>query len=218
MTLLELLELLKQNLKLVILLPILFAAATAGVCYGVLANTYTASTTLYVLADNDSKDSSSLNSTLSGSQLVSNDIASLITSARIKNGAAEDLGLENLDGFSISVASQTTTRVITLSVTGKDPQACAEVANAMAAEVSSVAQQVMAVKSVNVVDKASAPTAPSGPNRPLYIAVGLLAGFFIAVAIVVLKDMLNTRISSAEEAERLLGLPVISQFPNVKKA
>lgn len=218
MTLLELLELLKQNLKLVILLPILFAAATAGVCYGVLANTYTASTTLYVLADNDSKDSSSLNSTLSGSQLVSNDIASLITSARIKNGAAEDLGLENLDGFSISVASQTTTRVITLSVTGKDPQACAEVANAMAAEVSSVAQEVMAVKSVNVVDKASTPTAPSGPNRPLYIAVGLLAGFFIAVAIVVLKDMLNTRISSAEEAERLLGLPVISQFPNVKKA
>ncbi len=218
MTLLELLELLKQNLKLVILLPILFAAATAGVCYGVLANTYTASTTLYVLADNDSKDSSSLNSTLSGSQLVSNDIASLITSARIKNGAAEDLGLESLDGFSISVASQTTTRVITLSVTGKDPQACAEVANAMAAEVSSVAQEVMAVKSVNVVDKASTPTVPSGPNRPLYIAVGLLAGFFIAVAIVVLKDMLNTRISSAEEAERLLGLPVISQFPNVKKA
>lgn len=218
MTLLELLELLKQNLKLVILLPILFSAAACGVCYGVLTNTFTATTTLYVLAENDKSDNTALSTTLSGSQLVSNDIASLITSTRVENEAAKDLGLDDLKDFSISVTSQTTTRVITLSVTGKDPQACADVANAMASEVSSVAQEVMDVKTVNVVDKASAPTKPSGPNRPMYVAVALLAGLFLAVAIVVLKDMLDTKVKNAEEAEKLLGLPVIAQFPISKKA
>ncbi len=218
MTLLELLGLLKRNLKLVILLPILFAAAAYGFAYGMLTDTYSTSTTLYVLADSDDSTNAASNSNLTSSQLITNDIASLITSSRVMDGAAADLGLPSLAGYSVSVSSQTTNRVITLTVGGKDPEGVAEVANAMAAEVSSLAQEVMDVKSVNVVDKAKAPLGPSGPNRPMYVAVGFLAGLFFAVAIVVLKDMLNTKITSGEEAEKLLGLPVIGQFPTVKKA
>ena len=217
MTLLELLQLLKRHLFVVIALPIVCAIAAAGVCYTMMSNTYTATTSLYVLAENANDTSSSLSSTLNASQLVSNDIAALIKSDRVMNGAAEDLGLENLNAFKISVNSQTTTRVITLTVTGKDPQQAAAAANAIASEVSTVAQQVMDVRSVNVVDEASAPTKPSGPNRPMYVAVAVLAGLFLAIAIVVLKDMLNTRVSNSDEVEKLLGIPVIGQFPAVKK-
>ena len=217
MTLLELLQLLKRHLFLVIALPIVCAIAAAGFCYTMMSNTYTATTSLYVLAENANDNSSSLGSTLNASQLVSNDIAELIKSDRVMNGAAEDLGLENLNAFKISVNSQTTTRVITLTVTGKDPQQAAAAANAIASEVSTVAQQVMDVRSVNVVDEASAPTKPSGPNRPMYVAVAFLAGLFLAIAIVVLKDMLNTRVSNSDEVEKLLGIPVIGQFPAVKK-
>ena len=217
MTLLELLQLLKRHLFLVIALPIVCARAAAGVCYTMMSNTYTATTSLYVLAENANDTSSSLGSTLNASQLVSNDIAALIKSDRVMNGAAEDLGLENLNAFKISVNSQTTTRVITLTVTGKDPQQAAAAANAIASEVSTVAQQVMDVRSVNVVDEASAPTKPSGPNRPMYVAVAFLAGLFLAIAIVVLKDMLNTRVSNSDEVEKLLGIPVIGQFPAGKK-
>lgn len=218
MTLLELLHLLKRHLFLVIALPIVCAIAAAGVCYTMMSNTYTATTSLYVLAaENTSDNSTNLNTTLNASQLVSNDIAALIKSDRVMNGAADDLGLENLNAFKVSVNSQTTTRVITLTVTGKDPQQAADVANAIASEVSSVAQQVMDVRSVNVVDEAATPSNPSGPNRPMYVAVAFLAGLFLAIAIVVLMDMLNTRVSNSYEVEKLLGIPVIGQFPAVKK-
>lgn len=218
MTLLELLHLLKRHLFLVIALPIVCAIAAAGVCYTMMSNTYTATTSLYVLAaENTSDNSTNLNTTLNASQLVSNDIAALIKSDRVMNGAADDLGLENLNAFKVSVNSQTTTRVITLTVTGKDPQQAADVANAIASEVSTVAQQVMDVRSVNVVDEAATPSNPSGPNRPMYVAVAFLAGLFLAIAIVVLMDMLNTRVSNSYEVEKLLGIPVIGQFPAVKK-
>lgn len=218
MTLLELLHLLKRHLFLVIALPIVCAIAAAGVCYTMMSNTYTATTSLYVLAaENTSDNSTNLNTTLNASQLVSNDIAALIKSDRVMNGAADDLGLENLNAFKVSVNSQTTTRVITLTVTGKDPQQAADVANAIASEVSTVAQQVMDVRSVNVVDEAATPSNPSGPNRPMYVAVAFLAGLFLAIAIVVLMDMLNTRVSNSNEVEKLLGIPVIGQFPAVKK-
>ena len=81
----------------------------------------------------------------------------------------------------------------------------------------SIYRDIKAVLTVNVVDEASAPTKPSGPNRPMYVAVAFLAGLFLAIAIVVLKDMLNTRVSNSDEVEKLLGIPVIGQFPAVKK-
>ena len=67
-----------------------------------------------------------------------------------------------------------------------------------------------------MIDKAKIPNQPSGPNRKLYIAVAALAGLFVAVAIVVLLDMLNTRVRSVDDAVELLGVPVIGRFPVVK--
>ena len=74
----------------------------------------------------------------------------------------------------------------------------------------------MGVESVNVVDAAEAPTDPSGPPRAMYTAVAFLAGIFLAVAIVVVLDMLNTRVRNPEEAEELLGIPVIGRIPTIK--
>ena len=86
----------------------------------------------------------------------------------------------------------------------------------MAANVSEVAREVMNVQSVNIVDEAAAPDQPSGPNRLMYVAVSFLAGLFVAVAIVVLLDMLNTKVRSAEDVEELLGVPVIGRIPAMK--
>ena len=72
------------------------------------------------------------------------------------------------------------------------------------------------VESVNVVDAAEVPTDPSGPPRAMYTAVAFLAGIFLAVAIVVVLDMLNTRVRNPEEAEELLGIPVIGRIPTIK--
>ena len=106
--------------------------------------------------------------------------------------------------------------MISLSVTSADSAGAAKVANAMAENVSTIAQQVMDIQSVNVIDEAATPKEPSGPNRKLYVAVALLAGLFAAVAIVVLADMLNTKIRSQEELEELLGVPVIGRIPEMR--
>ena len=209
MTLLELFQLLKKHLKLVITLPVVCAIAMGIVSFVAMDNTYTATTSMYILAKTDDSGQMSYND-LSASQMLSNDIATLLDSDSVKSGAAKELGLTDLDDYKVSVSSETTTRVITLSVTGTDAKETAEVAKAIASSVSTVAQ------SINVIDEAKTPEAPSGPKRTLYIAVAFLAGIFIAVAYVVLADMLNTRIRGAEEAEELLGIPVVGRIPAMK--
>lgn len=214
MTLLELFQLLKKHLKLVITLPVVCAIVVGIASFAMMDNTYTATTSMYILAKTDGGQMSY--NDLSASQMLSNDIATLLDSDSVKSGAAKDLGLSDLDDYKIAVSSETTTRVITLSVTGTDAKETAKVARAMANSVSTVAQNVGAAQSINVVDEAKTPESPSGPKRLLYVAVAFLAGVFIAIAYVVLEDMLNTRIRGAEEAEELLGIPVVGRIPAMK--
>lgn len=213
MTLLELLHLLRKHLKLVIALPIVFAIA-CGVVTLFMPNQYTASTTMYVLSKNADNKSGNAYSDLNAGQLLSNDVASIAKSSEVKSAVANSLGT-SLSSYDVKVDNSTTTRVITLSVTGPDPQAAANIANAYVQNISSTAQSVMDVQAVNVIDAASAPTSPSGPKRPLYIVVALLVGLFLAVAIVVIADMVNTKVRSDEDVEELLGIPVVGHFPDI---
>lgn len=217
MTLLELLTLLRKHLKLVIMLPIVCMVAMGLASVLMMNDTYTATTDMYVLASSEGSNSSSaLSSDLSASQMLTNDVATLLQSDRVMTDAADQLGLPNLRGYDITVTSESTTRVITLQVTSSDAQGSANVANALADCASNVAQEVMNVESVNVIDEAPTPEAPSGPNRMLYVAVAGMAGLFAAVAIVVLMDVIDTRVRSAEDVEELLELPVIGRIPEMK--
>ena len=165
MALLELFQLLKKHLKLVITLPVVCAIVMGIASFAMMDNTYTATTSMYILAKTDGGQMSY--NDLSASQMLSNDIATLLDSNSVKSGAAKDLGLSDLDDYKIAVSSETTTRVITLSVTGTDAKETAKVARAMANSVSTVAQNVGAAQSINVVDEAKTPESPSGPKRLL---------------------------------------------------
>lgn len=215
MTLLELLELMKKRIKLVVGLPIICALLIGVYSFLFMPDTYTATTSMYVLT-NQEESAGNLSTDLSASQMVANDVTTLLKSNRVQKATADDLGLKNLKDFEIEVTSATTSRVIELSVTGTDPELVAKVANAIADNVSSISRDVMKVEAVNIIDPALAPVAPSGPSRPLYVAVALMGGLFLAVAIVVLADMLNMKVRTADEVEEILGIPVIGRIPAVK--
>ena len=219
MTLLELLRLLRQHLGLVIGLPVICALVAAVVCWGFMANEYTAEVSIYALTKGESSSAGAdgvTYSDLNASQMLANDFAELAKNDQVQASTAEALGMVDLSGFDVDIKSSTTTRVIKVEVTGNDPQSAALVANKLAEQIGETAVRVMNVEAVNVISDAKAPTAPSGPSRGLYTLVALLAGLFAAIAIIVLMDMLNTAIRNDEEAAELLGIPVIGRFPMEK--
>ena len=128
MTLLELFALLKKHLKLVISLPIACALATAVFSWAFLPNTYTSTVSMYVLTRANENTSVLTSTDLTASQMLTNDVATLIKSDRIESDTASKLQMDSLKGYDVRVSSETTTRVITVSVTGKSAQATAIVA------------------------------------------------------------------------------------------
>ena len=73
MTLLELIDLLKKHLKLVVALPLACALVMGVYSCLFMRDTYTATTSMYVLVKNENSGSSTLYSDLSASQMVTND-------------------------------------------------------------------------------------------------------------------------------------------------
>ena len=215
MTLLELMKLLRKHLKLVIVLPVVCALVAAVVSWGFLADQYTATVSAYVLQKSDQTSSSSNYSDLNASQMIANDVAELAKTQDVKDKTAEALNVSSLKDAKVSVTSSTTTRVIQLSVTTSSSDSAAVIANKYIDTISNIAQSKMGLQGVNTIDSAKTPTSPSGPNRPLYVAVAFLAGLFLAIAIIVVMDMVNTRVRTAEEAEELLGVPVIGRIPEI---
>lgn len=219
MTLLELFQIIRKHLKLCIALPIIFALATAVFSFVALANTYTASVSMYVLANSsETQAGTTLSTDLSASQMLTNDVSELIKSERVLNQTANQLGMteQELEKYDVEVTSSTTTRLITIEVTGDTPNSAAAIANGLANTTNTVAQETMDIEAVNVIDQAATPDEPSGPPRTMYVAVAFLAGIFVAVAIVVVMDMVNTRVRKPEEIEELLEIPVIGKIPTIK--
>lgn len=219
MTLLELLQLLRKKLALVIALPVIFTLVTGIYTFGFMEDVYTSEVQLYVLTQSQTSQDQSYatSSDTAASQQLANDIAVIADTPKVRNATAKALGMKDLKDYTLGVKNATTNRVITLTVTANDPAAAARVANEFAKNTASCAVQIMGLKAVNIVDDATSSDIPSGPNRKMYLAVAFLAGLFVAVAIVVLMDMLNTTVKSREEAEELFGLPVLGTMPELKK-
>lgn len=196
--------------------PVAFAVAMALFASFFMHNVYAASTSLYVLANQEQDSSSNQQSDLSAAQMISNDVAKLFEMTSVLKQSAADVGLEDLDDFNISVSSESTSRVIDLTVSGSSAKETAAVANAIAANVSELAQQAMNVQSVNVIERAEAPAEPSGPNRPFYVVVAFVIGLVVAEMVVYLREVLNTRIRTPEELEARFGIPVIGRVPYAK--
>lgn len=216
MTLLELMQLIRRHLALVIVLPIACALIAGIYSWGFMPDEYTAETSIYAYSKTDDTSVTSEYSALNAAQMLANDFAELAGNDQIQQEAADGLGMRSLEGFEIEVVGSTENRIIKIDVTGEDAQTAALIANKLAEVVSQTAREIMDVAAVNVVSEAETPEVPSGPRRTMYTLVALLAGLFLAIAIIVLRDMLNTTLRNDEECVELLGLPVIGRIPMAK--
>ncbi|WP_170065499.1 GumC family protein [Abditibacterium utsteinense] len=69
------------------------------------------------------------------------------------------------------------------------------------------------VADARLVFAADVPTAPIAPNKKKLILYATVLGLLGAVAMALVLDMLDNRIYSDEEAQRITGLPVLSHVP-----
>jgi succinoglycan biosynthesis transport protein ExoP len=113
---------------------------------------------------------------------------------------------------SIEAVVQTDSGNLTVSATSENPRLAAEIANTMAGEATTFAQDDELL-SAEIVARALVRTDPSGPPRLLLEAAALLVGVLAGVSIALLVERGRPRIRSWRDISELTGFTTLTRIP-----
>lgn len=195
-----------------------------GVIYtiGFVTPMYKSSTTLVLAKGEDSGNSQTVTTdsitttdlTLN-SKLVST-YSELIKSKKIVRKVISNLKIDtNEDAIrnNISVESVKDTEIIKIIVSNEDPTYAAKIANEMAKVFTEEIVKIFKINNVSIIDEAEIEDVPANINHAKDIIIFAAIGLVIAVMYVLIANMLDTTIKTAEEVEKLFKVPVLVNIP-----
>lgn len=218
----ELFEIFWSKKVQIILIVLIFAVIGVIYTMGFITPVYTSSTTL-VLATSNGENQSTTNTTNSitttditlNSKLVST-YSVLVRSKDVLGQVISNLGIdiswENLKN-NVTVSAVEDTEVIEISVTNGNPQYAADIANEIANVFSDKVAEIYNINNVHIVDEAETPTGPSNINHTKDVVIFAFIGVVVAVIYVLIANMLDTTIKTADDIERQFKLPVLASIP-----
>lgn len=206
-----------KKVKILLIVAIFMAI---GVIYtmGFVTPVYTSSTTLLLASSGSSTDTTSTITTTDitlNSKLVST-YSTLVQSKSVLRQVISNLGIdldeEKLKN-NITVSQEKNTEIIRISVTNENATTAEKVANETAKVFIQKISEIYKINNVQVVDQAEISTSPSNVNHLKDIIMFACIGMVVAIIYVIIANMLDTTIKSAEEIEKNFKVPVLATIP-----
>lgn len=216
-----------RNNWLSILLVTLLGVAVAAGATALTKPSYTARTQIFVAVNSGDTASDILQGSSFSEKRVTSYVT-LATSPRVLQPVIDDLGLDtSVQGLAetVEATAPPQTVLINLSTTNQDPARSAEIANAVAESLISTVYEVESPEGssnplvdLSVVEEASVPLSPSSPRVALNLVLGFVVGAALGVAFALLRTLLDSRIRSREDVERITDAAVLGAFADHKAA
>lgn len=210
----ELFSVLMRHLGIIILSGLVLGMIAIAGTKLLITPQYQSVTKMYVLAKQNSDTLTT--SDMQTSTLLTKDYAEMIKSRTVTEAVIAQLGL-NLTHEQmvdkISVSNTTDTRIITISVLDADPYLARDIANAVRNTAAEHIKNVMNSEAVNIVDEANIPDGKYSPSTMKNGLIGGVLGCMIAVAIVLIRHLMNDTIQTAEDVEKYLQLSTLGTIP-----
>lgn len=214
----DLLELTKVVLRRIwIILICLVIGFTGGYAYTHLAipSTYSASSMIYVYTKTTSVTSLA---DLQIGTVLTVDFQIIAQTREVVDAVKADLAIE--DSYEdickkIKVDNPDGSRILKITATDTDPQKAANLANSMANQLRIRIADVMDTDPPSIVSRAVVQNRPVGPSATRN---GLICGMALAafaVAVIVIRYLLDDTIKSEADVEKYLGKNVIATMPLV---
>jgi capsular polysaccharide biosynthesis protein len=215
----ELLETLKKRWILIVSITVLAGLVSGVVSYFFLTPIYQASTQILVNQSKNDQAAPNFNEVQANLQLI-NTYNVIIKSPAILDKVAKDLNMNlTADDLNkkITVASQTNSQVLNLSVQDPNPKTAADIANKTAEVFKNEIPHIMNVDNVSILAKANVAEnpAPIKPRKALNVAIALVVGLMAGVGLSFLLEYFNNTINNEQDIEKELGLPILGVIATI---
>lgn len=210
--------------KIPIVLVVSLSVLILGLAYTLFIKTplYHGNTTLILVSQDNgqNQNASTMQTEIGINQKLVATYTKLIKSRSVLNQVIDKLGLpdsyETLKN-KISVSSVNDTEIIEISVSDKNPQDAAVIADTVAEVFKKEIQTIYNLENVSIIDEAVVEEKPYNMQLFKSTIIFFTVGFVLAVTILFVIYYFDTSVKSAEEVEKRLGVPVIGNVPLVGK-
>ena len=116
----------------------------------------------------------------------------------------------------VDVAVVTNTQLLEVVITSTDANFACNVAESFASVAPAEIVRITKVGGVEVVDHPEVATEQASPRTAFDTAIAVVVGVIIAAVIIILKTLSDTTIYLPEDIEKLVGVAVIGQIPEIE--
>lgn len=212
-----------KHVKFIILLTAIFTILAYIISAFFITKQYTSNVMLYVQSNEqvyDQQQNGISYTDLQASERLANTCQTLFTSKKMTELILEDLKNDyNVTEFSntdvknwITVSAQENTSILTVSVTTSDPDLSAAVAQSLDLNAQEVYSSIVKSGVVEEVVAAEVPTSPSSPNVSKNTVLGLVIGFVLGCAIVIVVEMVDTKVKPNDDLLAMYNIPLFAEI------
>ncbi len=210
----ELLKFFISKIKIIILCTFIFAII--GIIYVnfIIVPMYHSSTTLILVSNDNSKNSTMLQSEVTLNKNLVATYSEIVKSRTVLTKVIDELHLDtdvaNLSN-QITVTSVENTEIIKIEVSDESAEKAQKIAKTTAEVFKDEVQKIYNLTNVSVVDKAYLAEKPYNINPIKQLTIFTCAGIVAGAFILFLIFYFDTSIKSSEEIEEKLSLPVVGK-------
>lgn len=213
----ELFELFMSKIFQVLIIVIVFIGIGVVYTIGFVEPKYSAKTTLVLASTSGSDASNAITTTdVNLNQKLVSTYSEIVKSDSVVGTVITNLELNmkyNELKKQISVSAVEDADIIRITVTNEDADEAAKIANEIAKVFGDKVKDIYKINNINVLDQAVPDYSPSNINHTKDVIIFAFIGVVIAVAYVLISNMLDTTIKSTEDIEKGFGIPVLVSIP-----
>lgn len=209
----KLLEILRKNVKLIIILPVAMLLVSTIVTLFFLDSRYQAST--QVLVNQKESDSQMMAQEVQSNIQLVNTYSEIVKSPRILEKVSKELNEKYTSTElteMLTVSNQADSQLLNINVESKSKKNAETIANKIAKVFSDEVPDIMNVDNVSILSTANNTAVQVAPKTMINMIMGAIIGLVIALLIIFIKELFDKRIKSEEDVENELDIPVLGSI------
>lgn len=225
----RMIEVVLDRIVSVIVITIIFGLVAYALSEFLFVKKYESSVTLVVNNEviedetaNEKSDKKTLASDITASQELVPTCIEIIKSDKILEYVSDEIERKTDKKYSaykireiLTVEEIVNTYIIKVSVLDPDTVIAREIAN----EIGKATEQQLKIyiprSSIKVLDQAKVSSNPASPNVRNNTILGALLGFVLSIAFIILKELFDVRVKSADDLVARFELPVLGTIPEI---
>lgn len=207
-----------SHIKLVIIFTLAGLIAAAVVTGLLITPKYNSSAQIYVenrsATSSSSSDSININDINAAQKLVAT-CEILFKNSNVLETVRNNLELDYSNtqlSKMISIASVSSTEIMKISTVSASPEEAYNITKEIVEVIPDEFYRVIEAGSIKLVEEANFPRSPSSPSMAKNVAIGGLAGFVIACAVIFLKEFLDTTVKPDDDIFKIYDIPVFAEI------